>query len=186
LKAVVLRRLNFRFVFSLAAFVGVVLLVFRDEVIGPALVPLRALTARTVLGLIHLTGMEAVREASAVYHPGGFAYEISRGCMGLVPVAFLAVATLAYPGHLRRKLVALAVGIPLLLSLNLIRLLHLFYLGVHQPEMFYLAHQVLWQGGIVLAVFTLWLASTSWIEGGDAIRRRHHESAPSPARWMRT
>jgi exosortase/archaeosortase family protein len=160
----VVRRLNIRVVISLTIFVGVVLLGFRDEVLGPVLVPLRILTARTVLGLIHLTGMAAVRGASVIYHPGGFAYEISRGCMGLVPTALLIVSTLAYPGQLWRKMQALAVGIPLLLGLNLIRLLHLFYLGVYRAEFFHLAHQVLWQAAIVLAVFALWLAATYWIE----------------------
>ncbi len=159
-----LHRLNLRAAVSLTIFVGVVLLVFRDEVLGPALVPLRIATARTVLGLIRLAGMAAVREASAIYHPGGFAYEISRGCIGLVPAGILTVTTLAHPGQLRRKMQALAVAIPLLLGLNLLRLLHLFYLGVNQPELFHLAHQVLWQAAIVLAVFTLWLGATRWIE----------------------
>lgn len=160
------RRLSLRVVISLTIFVGVVLMVFQDEVVGPALAPLQVATARAVLGLIHLVGMAAVRDASAVYHPGGFAYEISRGCMGLVPVGLLIVATSAYPGRLWRKLQALALGIPLLLGLNLIRLLHLFYLGVHRPEAFHLAHQVVWQAAIVVAVFTLWLGTTFWIEAG--------------------
>ncbi|UCF20196.1 MAG: hypothetical protein JSU87_01955 [Gemmatimonadota bacterium] len=157
-------RLNGRFVLSLAVFAGVVPLIFRDEVMGPVLLSLRVLTARATLTLIHWIGLEAVREASAIYHPGGFAYQISRGCMGLVPAALLGVAVLAYPGELRRKLAALAVTLPLLFGLNFVRLVHLFYLGVNRPGLFHLAHTVLWQAAIVLGVFTAWLACIAWLE----------------------
>jgi exosortase/archaeosortase family protein len=162
-------RLNLRLVLSLAVFVAFVLLAFRDEVMGPALVPLRTLTAQATLGLIHWAGMEAIREASAIYHPGGFAYEISRGCLGLVPVGVLAVSVLAHPGSLRPKLTGLALGVPLLVGLNLVRLVHLFYLGVRQPGLFHFAHQVVWQAVIVAAVFVLWLGWT-----GCAARWRKH------------
>ncbi len=157
-------RRGLRLGLSLAALVVAVALVFRDEVLGPYLVPLRGLTAQTTLALIRLAGMDAVREASALYHSGGFAYEISRGCMGLVPVAFFVVALLAYGGRTQRGLVALAVGVPALLGLNLIRLTHLFYLGVYRPEWFHLSHEVLWQGAMVLAVLALWLASVAWVD----------------------
>ncbi len=106
-------------------------------------------------------GIDAFREVSALYGPGGFAYEISRGCLGLVPAAFLIVGVLAYPGERRRKLRALVVGVPLLFVLNLMRLVHLFYLGVYRPDLFPLAHQVVWQGAIIAAVFLFWLAATA-------------------------
>lgn len=155
-----LSRSNVRFVLALTIFAGLVLLTFREDVLGPALLPLRVLTAEATLAVIHGAGMEAVRAASTVYHPGGFAYEISRGCTGLVPIAFLVVAVLAYPADSRTKLVGLSLGVPFLAVLNLIRLVHLFYLGVHQPQLFELAHKVLWQAVIVLAVLALWIACT--------------------------
>lgn len=157
-------RLNLRFLLALAIFAGVVPVVFRDELMGSALFTLRVLTARATLVFIHWSGMEAVREASAIFHPGGFAYQISRGCMGLVPAALLGVAVLAYPGERRRKAVALAVGIPILFALNFVRLVHLFYLGVYRPDTFHLAHTVLWQVGIILGVFLTWLGCIAWLE----------------------
>jgi exosortase H (IPTLxxWG-CTERM-specific) len=155
-----LRRLELRFILTLALFAGAVLVGFRDEVVGPALLPLRVLTARVALALIHVAGMEAVREATAIFHPSGFAYQISRGCMGLVPAAFFAVSVIAYPISVSRKALAMVVGLPVLFALNMVRLVHLFYLGVHRPDLFHLAHQVLWQGGIIAVVFLMWLLAT--------------------------
>ena len=163
-------RLSFRFALTLALFAGVVLLVFRDEVMGPALLPLRALTADLTMRFIHLAGMEAVREASAIRHPSGFAYEVSRGCMGLVPAAILGVSILSYPGKLRRKLTWLAAGIPVLFAINFARLTNLFYLGVQRPELFHLAHKVVWQVVIIASVFVLWLLGVIWLDSGSGTR----------------
>jgi exosortase/archaeosortase family protein len=171
-----LERLNPRLVRALAAFLALVLLVFRDEVVGTALLPLQTLTAQAVLALIHWAGLEAVREASAIYHPAGFAFEISRGCLGLVPAGFLVVSVLATSGSSRAKLVGLALGLPLLMAVNLARLLHLFYLGVRRPDLFDVAHQVVWQGVFVVTVFGLWLACTV----GAAERAAAPRSTPGP------
>ncbi|NIR45335.1 MAG: hypothetical protein GWN99_13030 [Gemmatimonadetes bacterium] len=158
------RAAGLRFVSIVATFAVGVAVGFRDEFVGPLLLPLRVLTARAVLVIVQGAGIDAFRDVSALYGPGGFAYQISRGCLGLVPVAFLVVGVLAYPGERRRKLQALAVGVPALFALNLARLVHLFYLGVYRPDLFSLAHQLFWQAGIVAAVFLVWVAAIGYLE----------------------
>lgn len=155
-----------RYALVLAAVAVLLWLTFRDELIGPVLEPVRTLIAQATLVLIHGIGMEATREASAIYHPGGFAYEISRGCTGIVPAAMLGAAVTAYPTEGRLRLVGLALGIPALLGVNLVRLVHLFYLGVHQPEWFPAAHKVAWEGLIIVAVVGLWLGWATWADRG--------------------
>ena len=156
------RQLNLRFATVMAVFVGVVLLTYREDVLGSLLGPLTALTARMTVGLLHWLGMEAVRLATVISHPDGFTYEIYYRCTGSLPVAFLTVSILASPGTLRRKFVGLAVGLPILIALNLTRLVHLFYLGVHNPTAFDLAHTFLWEGFLILAIFGIWLGWTRW------------------------
>ena len=173
------RRGGLRFALTLGAFAAVVALLFRDSIVGPLVSPLRVLTARAVLLLIQQIGMDAVREGSAIYHAGGFAYEISRGCLALVPAGFLVVSVLAYPGKTGRKLAAITLGVPLLLGLNLVRLVNLFYLGVHRADLFGLAHQVVWQGVMILAVLALWLASTRHLAG-----TRHLAISGRPSRSL--
>jgi exosortase/archaeosortase family protein len=108
--------------------------------------------------------MDATREVAAIYHPTGFAYEISHGCIGLVPAALLGVSISVYPAGTRTKLIGLAVGIPLLIGVNFARLVHLFYLGVHRPDFFHVAHTVVWQGVIIVTVVGLWLTWTLYAE----------------------
>ena len=159
-------RLNLRYAVVVAAGGALLWLVFRDELMGAVLQPLRTLIAQATLGLIHGVGLQATREASAIYHPGGFAYEISRGCTGFVPAVMLGLSIAAYPAERRHKVVGLALGIPALLGINLVRLVHLFYLGVHQPEWFHAAHTVAWEWVIILAVAGIWLGWASWVDRG--------------------
>ncbi len=153
-----------RLLLALAAFLGLVLLVFRDEVVGPAMQPLQAGAAAVVGALLGSAGLPVARESAALFHPGGFAYQVSRGCLGLVPAGFLAVGILAGPGGARAKTIGVGLGVSLVLGLNLLRLLHLFYLGVHDPRAFHLAHEVFWEVAIVLWVVGLWLLWLRWAD----------------------
>jgi exosortase/archaeosortase family protein len=151
-----------RFVATLAIVAFVAWLGYRDEYLGPVLVPLRQLTARAALAVVQTIGIDAMRVGTVVQHPSGFAYDISRGCMGVIPALILAAGVLTWPGVGNRKAIALLVGIPLLIGLNLVRLGHLFYLGVRRPDHFHFAHEVGWEAAVVLAVFGLWFGATSW------------------------
>ena len=175
------RRLNLRFSLVLAAFAVVTWFVFRDEVMGPVLVPLRALTAEGALTLIRLMGMEAIREGSTVYQPGGFAYEVSRGCTGLVGAGLLIVSILAYPAARGHRLVGVSLCVPAFLGLNLARLVHLFYLGVYRPDVFHVVHEMVWQAGMAVAVFGLWFGWTIWANRAG-VAQRQGPPRPSPLR----
>ena len=155
-------RPRLRFAAVLAGFVGVVLLTYREEVLGSALAPLTSLTAQMTLALLRLTGIAVEHGATYLYHPEGFGYEIYFRCTGFLPVAFLTVSILAYPALPREKCLGLAVGVPLLVALNLIRLVHLFYVGVYQPALFDFVHAVAWEGSIILAIIVIWLRWTMW------------------------
>jgi exosortase H (IPTLxxWG-CTERM-specific) len=158
------RQLNLRFVAVMSGFVGAVLLTYREDVLGVLLAPLTTWTTRATLALLHWLGMEATRVATVISHPMGFAYEIYYRCTGFLPVTFLVAAILATPGPWRRKLVGLLVGVPLLIALNLTRLVHLFYLGVYHPAAFHFAHSVMWEGFLILATLGVWLVLARWFD----------------------
>ena len=164
----VTRQLNLRFALVMAGFAGAVLLTYREDVLGALLAPVTMWTARVTLTLLHWLGMEATRTAIVISHPNGFAYEIYYRCIGFLPVGFLTTGILAYPGHWRKKLVGLVVGVPVLIALNLTRLVHLFYVGVHNPAAFDFAHSVMWEGFLILAILGLWLGWTRWSDSARA------------------
>lgn len=157
-----MRQLNLRFAAVMLGFVGVVWFTYREEVLGSLLAPLTTLTAQITIALLNWLGMEAVRLVTVISHPDGFAYEIYYRCIGLLPVAVLTVSILAYPGPLRQKLVALAVGVPILIALNLMRLVHLFYLGVHNPAAFDIAHAIVWETLLIVAIIGIWMGWARW------------------------
>ncbi len=185
------RHLNLRFAVVMAVFAGVVLLTYREHMLGLVLVPLATVTAQMTVALLHWLSMEAARVATVISHPDGFAYEIYYRCTGFLPVAFLTASILASPGPLRRKCVGLAVGVPILIGLNLARLAHLFYLGVHHPAAFHFSHGVLWEGLFILATLGLWLGWTRWsdsratFEDSRFVTRYRRSAVDCRRRWAR-
>jgi exosortase/archaeosortase family protein len=151
---------------ALLAWLGVIVLA-RSGAAAPAriLEPVTTVLASLVQSLVRWTGVEALRAGALLYVPGVFGYEIGIGCTGLLPAALVAVAILASPGTGAAKRRGLLVGVPLVLAVNLLRLAHLFYLGIHSPRLFALAHAVLWEGAIVLITFATWLAWSRWSAG---------------------
>jgi exosortase/archaeosortase family protein len=126
------------------------------------LAPLSVHVATLVQALLHPLGIDPVRAGGSLYVPGGFGYEITAGCTGVVAGAVLTVAILASPGARAAKAWGLLLGVPLVLAVNLLRLVHLFYIGIHAPGRFALAHSILWEGAVVLITFTTWLVWTRW------------------------
>ncbi|MGH7253180.1 MAG: hypothetical protein ACREIE_05210, partial [Nitrospiraceae bacterium] len=100
--------------------------------------------------------------ATVIAHPDGFAYEVAYSCIGFLPVVFYAAAVLAYPVRLAHRLVGVLIGLPLLLALNFIRLLHLFHIGASNRAAFTWWHEELWPGIVRLTIIGLWIAWVWW------------------------
>jgi exosortase H (IPTLxxWG-CTERM-specific) len=153
-----------RFLAFMAVFTGLVFLLYREELVGPALAPLTLWTARMTVLLLHWLGVEAVQAAAVISHPEGFAYEVAYTCVGVLPVVFFSAAVLAYPAALVHRLVGVTIGLPALLVLNFSRLVHLFYLGVHDRADFELWHVQLWRTIILLSIIGLWISWACCVE----------------------
>ena len=143
---------------------GVIVLGARVGVEAPAH-PFELLTvvvASQVKLILVWLGVPVSQYAASLYVPGGFGYVVAIGCTGVVPAAVLAIAVLASPATAATRALGLAVGVPLVLLLNLLRLIHLFYLGVHHPQSFGLAHEVLWECALVLVTVGIWFCWWNW------------------------
>ncbi len=140
---------------------GIVLLVCNEGLLASLLAPWTMVTSRITLALLQWCGMEATQMGTVINHPDGFAYEISYRCTGIIPVTAHVAWTLLYSETLRRRMIELAVGLPLLLGLNYLRLVHLFYVGVNEPSAFEFVHEYLWVGVFILTLLGLWLGSIS-------------------------
>jgi exosortase H (IPTLxxWG-CTERM-specific) len=89
-----------------------------------------------------------------------FAISIERGCNGVEAVIILVSAMLAFPAPWKNKLIGIGLGFVAIQSVNLIRIISLFYLGQWNRVWFDWFHLYLWQALIVLdalIVFLVWL-----------------------------
>jgi exosortase/archaeosortase family protein len=164
-------RPDLRFIRTAVVLTAAFVILYYNELFGRLLLPWAELTASAACSLLRFAGLEAMRAGSRILHPAGFAYEIDYRCTGLLPVAVFAILTLASPAPVKTKCAGLAAGIPGLLFLNLIRLVHLFHVGVHNPQAFGFAHGILWNAALAAATFGSWWLWREWAS--------HRRSAPS-------
>ena len=113
--------------------------------------------AAALLGLVgeHVTATDDVLTS-------GFTMSVRAGCDGLQAMAILAIAVLVAPGDLRRKLNAAAGGVLLLAILNLVRLVSLFWTGVHAPGLFQAMHVHIWPAVLIVLAVLYAFASQTW------------------------
>lgn len=153
-----------RFLLYLASLGVLVLAGYRESVLGLPLADLCALTARAAFNTLQILGVPAVLSGTTISHPSGLALEIYFGCTGFLPAVCLSVAIWASPGAAQRKLMGIGVGVPILLALNLLRVVHLYVIGMTRPELFDFLHGVVWQatiGAAVIGMWWLWLSAPS-------------------------
>jgi len=113
-------------------------------------------TAQLTGSVLRILGTHVEVSGTAV-SSADFSMMIVHECTAIVPMVILLCAVLAYPSRIRQKLVCLAIGLPILFLLNLLRTVTLYYVGVQIPDFFETAHYVVWQSAMILAVVTLWL-----------------------------
>lgn len=160
----ILKQFNLRFVVIMLMYGSVAFLFYRDEVLGLYLVPLAEWTAMNTSELIKWSGIDVLQEGVILTHPHGFTYEVAYTCTGLLPGATFIACILAYPGPLRNKWLGILLCLPVLLAVNYLRLVNLFFIGVYFPGSFELVHEVVWEGLQVVAFISLWLSWISWSE----------------------
>lgn len=167
-----MKPLNLRFALIMTIYGALVSLLYRDEVLATPLAPLAVLTARVTAAILQSVGLPAQREEAILSHPDGFSYEIAYTCTGVLPAVTFIVCLLACSGSVREKLAGIALGVPVLLAVNLLRLVHLYYLGVYMPGAFGFAHEVMWEALLGVAFIGSWLV---WL------KRVRQTSGSSPA-----
>jgi len=168
-RAPVLRFL-LRFGLLLGAFYAAVLLPWCDQAFYQYL-RLNALVSGAILrGL----GQDA-QVAKTSIHTVGFAISIHRGCDALEPAWFFCAAVLAFPAPWHRKRAVLLVGTALILLLNLVRIVSLFYIGLRAPAFFPTAHLELWPAAFLLVALLLWIG---WIRSVPPGGKFHVPAAP--------
>jgi len=113
--------------------------------------------AAFLLGLVgeKVTATDEVMSSS-------FTMSVKTGCDGLQAMAILAIAVLVFPGRGWKKLFAVAGGLALIGMLNVLRLVSLFWAGVHWPNMFQSMHVHIWPALLIVVALAYSIAWSAW------------------------
>lgn len=123
------------------------------------------LHARVVSLLLGWLGFQVeVHDATILLD--GSTFLVGRGCDVTRPIGLLIAAILAFPARLHSKAMAIALGVLLLQSVNVVRIVSLILLNRLQPSLVDSVHLAVWP--LFLALLILWFC-TSWARRAVAV-----------------
>jgi exosortase H (IPTLxxWG-CTERM-specific) len=111
-------------------------------------------------GLLDVVGVDNARSGTVLtFRRGGM--EVISECSGVYVAILFAAGVLAFPAPWRARLLGLAVGLPLIFAINVLRLTTLGAIIAYKAAWLPLFHEYLWQVFFILVVAALYLV---WIE----------------------
>jgi exosortase H (IPTLxxWG-CTERM-specific) len=122
---------------------------------------LNGATAATLASALWLLGADA-QAAGTMVTSKIFSAEIITECTAIFPLMIFLAAVVAYPCAWKKKLWGMALGVPAIMVINLIRLISLFYIGYWFPSAFETAHLLVWQSLIIFFAVLVWLVWVEW------------------------
>ena len=99
-----------------------------------------------------------------------YVFVIKRGCDATEPVCLLVSAVIAFSAPLRRKLIGILAGTFLLLGLNQLRVVALFFVGRDHPGLYHTLHLTVFPAVFVVVAISIWAGWVQWTVG----RNRPH------------
>ena len=138
--------------------------------------PVNILLSQAVEYFLARMDMPVMRIGTVLMHPDGFGYRIDYVCSGFRPAAPIAVAILVVRSTWTQRVVGILFALACIEALNVGRLVHLYWLGVHQPDAFFVAHRVIWNV-VAVGVVLAYLGALLYLSRG---RTRAEDRIPSP------
>ena len=128
---------------------------------SPALInKASSFTASLVALFLNLLGMVTTCHAQKV-SLDGYSFRVIDQCLGAYEIFIFSAGVIAYPTDYRKKLWGIALGIPFLYLINVIRLMMLGAVGTWSPGTSAFMHLYLWQ---IIIFLTVLLACVLWIK----------------------
>jgi len=141
-----------------------------DGDLFPAYLRANAWVSNTLLNWL---GQSCQADGTTIRSPQ-FAITIKRGCDALEPSWLFCAAVLAFPATWSSRLLGMIVGVTAILTLNLVRIVSLYFIGIHIPGLFETMHLEVWPVLFILVALLLWIA---WVS-----RNRRTSFTPSNAK----
>lgn len=91
-----------------------------------------------------------------------FMVSIKNGCDGIEAMAILLFAILVYPTSWVNRFKGFVIGFACLVALNFIRIISLYFIGVHVPNLFEVMHVSVWQFIFILVPLLIIYQWINW------------------------
>ena len=157
-----------RFVVALGAFY---LLVAIQPVNDHVVVPFTEFLVRISTVLLAALG-EGAQSSGTIIQSPAFAVDVKNGCNGIEAALLLVAAMLAFPASARQRILGIAAGLAVIQGVNLLRIVSLFWLGVHHRDVFELFHAAVWQTALILLAVGIFLVWSRRAGGGGRSEAR--------------
>jgi len=95
---------------------------------------------------------------------------IERGCDAIHPTGLFLSAVIAAPTSVLSKVFGMLTGTFLLMLLNLVRIITLFVIRIHWPDMFEIMHVEVWQALFIFLALLLWVVWANWAVRGKGLK----------------
>lgn len=143
-------------------FTLLLLVMFTARVLKPVqewvTIPFTAILAEVSAAIIKAFDSEVGSHGVIIYSTAKpWAVEIAAGCDGIEGLIILFAAILAFPAPWSYRLIGIVIGFFAVQSLNLVRIISLYYLGQWSEAAFEWFHLYLWQALIILDAMVVWL-----------------------------
>ena len=112
--------------------------------------------ALTSSGILNLFGQNTIVVGTTV-QSSLFGISVVTACTGIFITGLFLIAVVAFPTRWRSKLIGAGIGIGGIFIVNIIRLVSLYFIGVHWPGFLDQAHQLIWQSLLIAIAVVLWL-----------------------------
>ena len=124
-------------------------------------IPHLRMLATSSAEVLRLFGYDTTVAGTTIHSPE-YSVEIVRGCDAIEPTAVFVAIVLATPVALWTKAAGLIFGIVGLLLVNFVRIVSLFFIGIHFPSAFELIHETVWQVAFVAISLVFWAIWVQW------------------------
>ena len=111
--------------------------------------------------ILSYLGQDITVAGSSISSPV-FSVNVAPECSGIEPIALFVCAVLAFPSPFFRKILGLIVGVVFLASLNFVRVVSLFLIGVYFPGALHIMHVEIWQGLFIVFAVLFWIMWLRW------------------------
>lgn len=127
-----------------------------DAYLVNVLQPYLEVNADISASLLRVLGQD-VTSSGRVISSSKVALSIERGCDAIHPTALYLSAVLAFPTSRRRRVLGALAGLTVLLAVNIVRIISLFFVQIHFPSAFEFVHVDIWQALFIFLAMLAWI-----------------------------